>query len=42
MIWNPTVDEKILIAKATKNKKIQQKHEIHAPLHRGDLKGHHH
>ena len=39
MICNPTVNEKILIVKASKNKKIQQKHEIQAPLHRGDLTG---
>ena len=40
MIWNPTVDEKILsILKLTvkakkkkKKKKIQQKHKINAPL----------
>ena len=36
MICNPTVDEKIiisvkLIVKANKNKKIQQRHKIHAP-----------
>ena len=42
MIWNPTVDENILVVKASKNKKMQQKHKIHAPLHRGDLTGHHH
>ena len=40
MIWNPTVHEKIsyqsiLIAKACKNTKIQQKHKTHAPLDRG-------
>ena len=28
-----------LIVKASKNKKIQQKHKIHAPVHRGILKG---
>ena len=39
MICNPTVDEKILIVKASKNKKIQQKHKINAPLQRGDLTG---
>ena len=39
MICNPTVDETILILKASKNKKIQQKHEIQAQLHRGDLTG---
>ena len=37
MICNPTIDEKILsnvklIVKANKNKKIQQKHKINAPL----------
>ena len=37
MISNPVVDEKILskvklIVKANKNKKIQQKQKIHAPL----------
>ena len=42
MIWNPTVDENILAVKASKNKKMQQKHKIHAPLHRGDLTGLHH
>ena len=42
MIWNPTVDEKILIAKASKNKKIQQKHKMHAPLNRGNLTRLHH
>ena len=39
MIWTLTADEKLLIVKASKNKKIQQKHKIHAPLHRGDLTG---
>ena len=39
MIRNPTVDGKLLIVKASKNKKIQQKHKMHAPLHRGDLTG---
>ena len=39
MICNPTVDDKILIVKASKNKKIQQKHEIQAQLNRGDLTG---
>ena len=32
MICNPTVDGKLLIVKASKNKKIQQKHKMHAPL----------
>ena len=37
MIYNPTVDEKILskvklIVNASKNKKIQLKHKINAPL----------